>query len=860
MRARALVIVVLLVSYGAVGARQPAVRSTAPLPLPADRIAEALGIATVDRSHFVLDIIRTLFAVGLPEGDFRQRTRFRELMVAPPPNKGEQVPLPLDASIWRETLLPKPVPDDQIMATILSDRTTAMLYHGLAGMDDDTLAWLGPERDTLRLLAKHAGAFGAFGPSVRVQAGKVMVPGGVEAEPVWQAIVGADPAKPAVFVRRLFDDDTGMRAWFYDSLAQLDPPHLRFALGASLPAASRVDRVRALFEAFEEGGPDWRPEIQPFARRTVDPAVTLAIVAVTPDGTPLGPISRGFWDRVFSDNNPTPSAAVGPTGDTSSIDAAWLLGRIHRVPVDVGRRRLEAFLFAQRMFPVRHEGDALEATAVRAHIAFPALMLTLERAGVRTLPILTAAIARVEALNGIGDDQRRRYALLQFQGTIAILERMARHGALSAIDLGAAITSLMQVDCSGRGYEGRLAAWIKTTLVPRLPSAPRETPDALEDAVLGAMAGVTSERGTHRMVEWEGRNYRLSSAGAELVRLHRVRRRQGGATLTQALDRPESRKGEDGERVLADTLASIVYAASLGDPTGPALATSNIALRHDLGIVGVTGVRGAWQLPTESHSTKGWRITGSLLGLDVSLARLALRRMDATVMPPEPRLVSAERQTASLTVAFLNPVLISDAARDEIAAAVGRGRARVEALRADRAEVDRLAQEAGLSSWRREAMAWAAVHDRAQIPAQLSLLELMWLGKPRITETISLDGWGAAALPLTGCLCLVMPRPQPWESLIGRPALGVLATRGADVAILVAETLAALNMPAELAPGVIAYAMQEVVDEARPAYFDDWTGFSRATRAVSKDRLTDYIAAQAAGGALLPAVADDRHH
>jgi hypothetical protein len=860
MRARALVIVVLLVSYGAVGARQPAVRSTAPLPLPADRIAEALGIASVDRSHFVLDVIRTLFAVGLPEGDFRQRARFRELMSAPLSNKGEQVPLPLDASIWRETLLQKPIPDDQIIATILSDRTTAMLYHGLAGMDDDTLAWLGPERDTLRVLARHAGAFGAFGPSVRVQAGKVIVPGGAEAEPVWQAIIGADPAKPAAFVRRLFDDDTGMRAWFYDSLAQLDPPHLRFALGATLPAASRADRARALFEAFEEGGPDWRPEIQPFARRTVDPAVTLAIVAVTPDGAPIGPIARGFWDRVFSDNNATLSAAVAPGGDTSSIDAAWLVGRIHRVPVDIGRRRLEAFLFAQRMFPVRHEGDALEAMAVRAHIAFPALMLTLERAGVRALTTMAAAVARVEALNGIGDDQRRRYALLQFQGTIAILERMARRGGLSPVDLGAAMTSLMQVDCSGRGYEGRLAAWLKTTLVPRLPPAPRETPDAIEDAILGAMAGVTSERGTQRMVEWEGRHYRLSSAGAELARLHRVRQRQGGATLTQAIDRLESRKGEDGERLLADTLASIAYAASLGDPTGPALATSNVALRHDLGTVGVTGVRGAWQLPTESHSTRGWRITGSLLGLDVSLARLALRRMDATVMPPEPRLVSAERQTASLTVAFLNPVLLSDAARDEIAAAVGRGRARVEALRADRADVDRLAQEAGLSSWRREAMAWAAVHDPAQVPAQLSLLELMWLGKPRLTEAIALDGWGAAALPLTGCLCLMMPRPQPWESLIGRPALGVLATRGADVAILVAETLAALKMPAELAPGVIAYAMQEVVDEARPAYFDDWTGFSRATRSVSKDRLTDYIAAQAAGGALLPAVADDRHH
>jgi hypothetical protein len=73
MRARALIVVVLLVSYGAVGARQPAVRVALPLPLPAAQIAEVLGIADIDRSHFALDVIRTLFAVGLPEGDIRQR-------------------------------------------------------------------------------------------------------------------------------------------------------------------------------------------------------------------------------------------------------------------------------------------------------------------------------------------------------------------------------------------------------------------------------------------------------------------------------------------------------------------------------------------------------------------------------------------------------------------------------------------------------------------------------------------------------------------------------------------------------------------------------------------------------------------
>ena len=68
-----------------------------------------------------------------------------------------------------------------------------------------------------------------------------------------------------------------------------------------------------------------------------------------------------------------------------------------------------------------------------------------------------------------------------------------------------------------------------------------------------------------------------------------------------------------------------------------------------------------------------------------------------------------------------------------------------------------------------------------------------------------------------------------------------------------AETLASLKMPAELAPGVIAFAMQEVMDQARPAHFDDWLEFSRAAIAVPRNLLVDYIAAQTAGGALMPA-------
>jgi hypothetical protein len=856
MRARALILVVLLVSYGAVGARQPAVRMAVPLPAPASDLAAALDINTIDRATFVLNAIRTLFGVGLVEGDKRHRAALQQILATPGIARGETVPLPLDASIWRETVLLQPVPNEQIIGAILADRNSSLLYHGLSGLDDETLAWLGAERATLQHLLRRPGAFAVFGPSVRVRAGEVVVPGGDDSRALWENLIGADPAKPAAFVRRLFDDEEGYLAWFYDSLSQLDPARLKFALGAWLPAGARQERARALADVFGNGGSEWSPTSQPFSRRPLDPALTLAVIEVKEDGTPVGPLQRRFWERVFSDDGRTKVTSVAKdftNSDTAPIDAAWLMSRIHRVPVDVGRRRLETFLFAQRVFPAMQGADPPVAMALRAYMAFPALMLTLERMGLNTIATMNAAAARAEALNEIGDQDRRRAALLQFQASIGILERMKRSGSLSKTRCDELIRSLAETPSASHGYEGKIARWIRSELIPSLQPAPPETADHVEDTLLTAMAGADVAPRAARVVEWEGRQYHVSAARAEVARLRRVRHKQGGPSLNAALTEVEKHPSDRAEFALAETLASILYGAHLGDPEGPAVLSGNIATKHDFGTVGAAGARGAWRLPSEGHSSKGWRVSGSLLGLDVALARMALRRLDSNVMPPEPRLVSAERQTAALSVALLNPMTLNDAARDEIAAALGRGRARLAALDSSGADLDAVARDAGLSPWRREALAWTVAHDRERLSSQLSLVETMWLGKPRSSPAGSLDAWGAASLPWNGCICLAMPRALPWEMLTGRPSLGLLATRGADVAILVADTLSSLKMPAEIAPGVIAYAMQEVMDQARPAHFDDWPEFSRAAIAVSRDALVDYIAAQAAGGPLLPA-------
>jgi hypothetical protein len=221
-------------------------------------------------------------------------------------------------------------------------------------------------------------------------------------------------------------------------------------------------------------------------------------------------------------------------------------------------------------------------------------------------------------------------------------------------------------------------------------------------------------------------------------------------------------------------------------------------------------------------------------------------------MPPAPRLTSNERQTAALTVAFMRPQAMDDDARDRIVAALERGRARVAALKSDPSQLADVAREAGVSEWRRQQLAWTMTNDPGRVDEQFSFLEFLWLGTPAGASFASLDPWGAAGLAVKGCLCLTMPRPAQWESLSGRPAAGILATRGADVGLLVAEALARLQLPASLAPGVMTYAMQDVLDATQPAYFDDWSQFGRAAKTISNERMADYIAALTAGGPLLP--------
>jgi hypothetical protein len=174
----------------------------------------------------------------------------------------------------------------------------------------------------------------------------------------------------------------------------------------------------------------------------------------------------------------------------------------------------------------------------------------------------------------------------------------------------------------------------------------------------------------------------------------------------------------------------------------------------------------------------------------------------------------------------------------------------VTALQQQPAILDALADEIAMDGWRRRAVAWAIASDPARVAWYFSLRDLLGLGHG--DAVAGLDGWGMSALISNGCLCTAMPSQGRWPLFVGRPQLGMLSTQAADVNLRVALVMQEHALPAALAKGVLASAMQDFMDEVMPIDSNDWLTLARWGQDVSDARMEDYIAALTSGGPLVP--------
>lgn len=195
-----------------------------------------------------------------------------------------------------------------------------------------------------------------------------------------------------------------------------------------------------------------------------------------------------------------------------------------------------------------------------------------------------------------------------------------------------------------------------------------------------------------------------------------------------------TRLGRAEDAALADVLTSLLYAIWLGDPQGQAFLAGNVARRHDYGVRLMSGAgreETPWQLPIEtSGDGEPWHLRGAVLGLDVGLARLALRRTRFDRPVDQPTLNDSDRRTLMLGLALTDAADLDQATATRVAAWLREGRAMAESPDRLEGPLDAL----GLDGRRRQAIAWTGAHMPDQVAPLLMRTELVLLGRPADAE------------------------------------------------------------------------------------------------------------------------------
>lgn len=819
---------------------------------------ELLGITPADRGVALMLIARAQFGTvaGSPSGAgiavriaqiFGAITRGSLKPVAPGTPARVLAPLSYDA--WLRALELPPEATD-LFPHLALQRGPMLAAAGAMLAGPGVRELLMRDRSLLRTLVRSApGTFVNAAPALAITDGAVVVPGGPDAVDAWTALVGEPPSRPAEFIRAICLKDDGRISRFFATMMDIGEPHLA-ALLAPAPSVHRRDALRALYESAREAEPVWSINDHPYQRGSADFTMTMRIAARL-DPARLPPTSR-WWPVIMRERL------------RSERDLERLLQRDPPPPAtfsDIVRAALEGTQAERRdhlsmlAILIHRFGAITDAELPDLLISLSAmgelrsLLLLLDRLEIATPTVWAAAVAGGRRVNSYSGRDRAE-ALAIFQGALAIVER-AR--LVRSIDLPATerlIASLGKAAASSDGGPSAgVRRWMVETLSPALPDL--ERPDqwsgetAYESRILQAMSGRSG--GAERTLEWEGLSYRVDLADAERSRLQRIRE----VLPTPGLDAAIASARHDR---LAAAMLALVYVPALGDPEGPVTLSPDVVTRHDFGVGSHAPVGDAlaWQPPVErSGDGQPWRVSGSLLGLDLGLARLALRRITVDEMPQVPTINLNDEMVLARTAMALNAYDLEDADRDALAAAVARGRERVRQAGRDTAALEALAREAGLPASLRQTLAWTLRQPDVDPGEWFGMRDFYWLGRPTL-DPARAARWGVISDPMDGRLVTRFPPPEPWESYGGRPDAGILAAQLPDLTLRVAEETARMKLPARLVPALLAYATQDFWHEVEARFPDDWTAMTRQAVRVTSERVQDYVAAIAGDGPLRP--------
>ena len=209
------------------------------------RLRERRGTYSVELNQDgdAVKLRKRLDAAGIDTGAIEKALNGGETVVPSPAMT--VLPSPLPHELWESAIFERKIPPRSLFSAIMRDRRASLLFYGLLAMTPETRAYLAKDRELLqRLYREMAGPVAAFGSSLRMDGdGRLIVPGGADAVELWEALADERLEQTDRFAHAIFSRSGGRLAYLFDTIAHLDAPHQRFALGLWIKDRGRAPRT-----------------------------------------------------------------------------------------------------------------------------------------------------------------------------------------------------------------------------------------------------------------------------------------------------------------------------------------------------------------------------------------------------------------------------------------------------------------------------------------------------------------------------------------------------------------------------------------------------------------------------------------
>ncbi|HEX2463945.1 MAG TPA: hypothetical protein VHR17_04905, partial [Thermoanaerobaculia bacterium] len=430
----------------------------------------------------------------------------------------DRVPSPLPPELWlRGTGEPM---GPGALAMLARDQRLSLVIAGFDRLSRETRERLG--RVDLRWVHDRAPfSFRRYASAFTVENGRLVVPGGDAALPVWRDLVGALDGSPEGLLHQLLEADDAKGAYLWHSLRFAPPPAVDYFVGHG--DAAHGGLLRRLFDRLDDsaGAFDSSQSTQPGFETLVR---SLPIEGEPP--RPHLPGGPGLWLAAIEEEQPPVTLAdvqaaarsrAGDGVDEEELFLRALTSEVDRLGPD--RSALPRLLRGANLFwlhPAIYSPENV-VLATRGSDTFAPALNVLDTMDLRSPEVARDYLLTVARLRRLGSDWPQEQLVIAFQGGIEWLRSMAAAGRIdrAVLERELAVWSAIHSrhDTAAAAGPDELAWTVR--LLRALPPAPDDAPGRgpLERATLQALVAATEPRLRLMGLDYDSDRSRRLAAG-----------------------------------------------------------------------------------------------------------------------------------------------------------------------------------------------------------------------------------------------------------------------------------------------------------------------------------------------------------